>query len=66
MWKAFVEGLDGDLAAREWIAGDRYSFADVTALVTIDFAAKTKLGIEGCSHIGRWHKAASARPSARA
>ncbi|MGN6268393.1 MAG: glutathione S-transferase family protein [Sphingomonas sp.] len=66
MWKAFVEGLDGDLDEREWIAGDAYSFADITALVTIDFARRAGLGIDGCSHIGRWHKAASARPSADA
>lgn len=66
MWKAFVEGLDGHLADRQWIAGDDYSFADITALVTVDFAARAKLDIDGCSHIGRWHKAASARPSASA
>ena len=66
MWKAFAEGLDGHLADSEWIAGDRYSFADVTALVTIDFAARAKLDIDGCSHIGRWYEAASARPSAAA
>jgi glutathione S-transferase len=66
MWKAFAEGLDGHLATSEWIAGDAYSFADVTALVTVDFAAKAGLDIHGCGHIGRWHQAASARPSAGA
>ncbi|TPG43401.1 glutathione S-transferase [Sphingomonas koreensis] len=66
MWKAFVEGLDARLGASEWIAGDTYSFADITALVTVDFAARAKLDIDSCTHIGRWHKAASARPSASA
>ena len=66
MWKAFVEGLNGHLADSEWIAGDRYSFADITALVTVDFAARAKLDILGCGDIARWYKAASARPSAQA
>jgi glutathione S-transferase len=66
MWKAFIKGLDGHLADRDWIAGDTYSFADITALVTVDFAARSKLDVMGCSHIGRWHQAASARPSAQA
>ena len=66
MWKAFVEGLNARLGASEWIAGDTYSFADITALVTVDFAARAKLDIQSCDHIGRWHKAASARPSASA
>jgi glutathione S-transferase len=66
MWKAFAEGLDKHLGHSEWIAGDAYSFADITALVTIDFAAKAGLDVHGCGHIGRWHKAASARPSAAA
>jgi glutathione S-transferase len=66
MWKAFVEGLDGHLADQPWIAGDAYSFADITALVTVDFAAKAGLDIHNCGHIGRWHQAASARPSAGA
>ena len=66
MWKAFVEGLDEHLGHNAWIAGDAYSFADVTALVTVDFAAKAGLDVHGCGHIGRWREAASARPSAAA
>ena len=63
MWKAFVEGLDGHLADQPWIAGDAYSFADITALVTVDFAATADHAVHNCGHIGRWHQAASARPS---
>lgn len=66
MWKAFIEGLDEHLANREWIADDVLSFADITALVTVDFAAKADLDIAGCSNIGRWHKAMASRPSAEA
>lgn len=66
MWKAFVEGLEEHLDGRTWIAGDAYSFADITALVTIDFAAKAGLDIHGCGRVGRWHETVSARPSAKA
>lgn len=67
MWGAFVDALESRLGDRDWIATDTYSFADVTALVTIDFARAAKLSIpEKCRAIARWHAAASARPSAAA
>lgn len=67
MWTGFTAALDGRLADREWIAGDAYSFADITALVTLDFARAAKLTVpEALTHVARWHQAASARPSASA
>lgn len=67
MWGGFVEELDAQLSASEWVAGDDYSFADITALVAIDFATRTKLAVpEGCGAIARWHAATGARPSASA
>lgn len=67
MWDGFIQALDRRLEDREWIAGGGYSFADITALVTIDFARAAKLALpERLVHLGRWHAAASARPSARA
>lgn len=67
MWEAFVEALDAWLERREWIATDAYSFADISALVTIDFAGAAKLAVPGkCRNILRWHQAAAARPSATA
>jgi glutathione S-transferase len=66
MWKAFVEGLDQRLGESEWIAGDRFSFADITALVTVDFAARAELDTHACGHIARWYAVVSARPSAGA
>ena len=64
----FVEALDDQLARHEWIAGDALSFADITALVTVDFAAKPAgLAIpEGAGNLMRWYKAMSERPSAAA
>ena len=67
MWGAFYEWLEARLAAHAWIAGDGFSFADITALVTIDFAQAAKLPAPAPgSAIARWHAAISARPSAEA
>lgn len=67
MWGAFVAALDAQLAEAPWIAGDAFSFADITALVTIDFAKAAKLMVpDNDVHLRRWYDAASARPSASA
>ena len=67
MWDAFVEALEGRLADREWIAGDGYSFADISALITVDFARAAKLTLpDPAPNLTRWYAAASARPSAAA
>lgn len=67
MWAAFVAALDARLAGRAWIATDAYSFADISALVTIDFAKAARLSVgEGAANLRRWYDAASARASAAA
>ena len=67
MWGAFVEALEEQLADREWVTGERYTFADITALVSIDFARAAKLFVaDEARHVHRWHAAATARPSAGA
>jgi glutathione S-transferase len=61
----FFERLDARLADTEFIAGDYYSIADITALVLVDFGAWSKIGIpEGASDLQRWYDAVSSRPSA--
>ena len=63
----FFEMADAALADRAFVCGDAYTIADITALVTVDFAKRIKLEIpERCVHLRRWHAAVSARPSARA
>lgn len=63
----FFERIDARLAQSEHIAGDRYTVADITALVTVDFAAMAKLPMpENCTHLRRWYSLVSARPSAKA
>jgi len=60
----FFERLDRRLADLEFIAGDYYSIADITALVLVDFAAWIKIGIpEGAINLQRWYEAASSRPA---
>lgn len=66
MWGSFIAALDMRLGDSEWIAGD-YSVADISALVTIDFAKVGKLAVpEEATHVRRWYEAVSARPSASA
>jgi glutathione S-transferase len=63
----FLELLDGELAKREFIAGDRFSIADITAMCTVDFMKPARLTVpEGAANVKRWHAAVSARPSAKA
>ncbi|MDR3420208.1 MAG: glutathione S-transferase [Xanthobacteraceae bacterium] len=63
----FFSQLDARLGHSEFVAGPRYSVADITALVTADFAGRAKLLLpEECGHLRRWHMQVSARPSAKA
>jgi glutathione S-transferase len=66
--KDFLADLDTRLAEVRFVAGDDFSAADITALVTVDFAAKALgLPITG-EHpaIKRWYSEVSTRPSAAA
>jgi glutathione S-transferase len=63
----FLQFLNGELATREFVASDRFSVADITTLVAVDFLKPAKIPMpEGLSNVQRWHAAVSARPSARA
>jgi glutathione S-transferase len=65
--EARLAWLDTVLAERPFIAGDRYTIADITALCGIDFGRVSKIRIQPeQTHLARWHAAVSARPSARA
>jgi glutathione S-transferase len=59
--------LDGELATRPFVAGERFSIADITALVGIDFGRVVEIRIQPeQKHLQRWHEAVSSRPSAKA
>ena len=62
-----IAWLDGELAKRRFIAGDRYSIADITALVGIDFGRVSDIRIAPeLKNVARWHQEVSSRPSAKA
>jgi glutathione S-transferase len=63
----FFKSMDARLAGNRFVAGPRYTIADITTLVTVDFAKWVKLAIpQGCTHLRRWHEEVAARPSAKA
>ncbi|MEO5845734.1 MAG: glutathione S-transferase [Caldimonas sp.] len=61
--KFFVD-LDARLAGRDFLAADRFSIADITAVVAVDFArvVKVKAG-EQHPNLQRWRAAMAGRPS---
>ncbi len=64
---AFLPILERQLESGPFVCGARYSVADITALVAIDFMKPAKLAapFEHTS-IAKWHAQVSARPSAHA
>jgi glutathione S-transferase len=59
--------LDRELAGRPFVAGARYTIADITALCAVDFGRVVDVRIApGQENLARWHEAVSARPSAKA
>jgi glutathione S-transferase len=64
---AFYARLNQHMADREFVAGDGFSIADITAMVSIDFAARIKLDLTAqFPNLRRWYEGVSARPSAAA
>ncbi len=55
------------LGDRPFIAGDRFTVADITGLVALDFAKPARIAIPPeLVHLNRWREALKARPSAEA
>lgn len=63
----FFADLDQRLGDSAYIAGDTFSVADITAMVTVDFAAWVKITPqEDQTNLKRWYDDVSNRPSAKA
>ncbi len=63
----FLTLLDRELAAHPYVAGERFSVADITGLVAIDVMKPAKLAVpDELANVRRWHAEISARPSAAA
>lgn len=57
--------LNRVLKDRKFIAGDKFSIADITGLCAVDFAAFVDINIpENCLNLKRWYQEVSDRPSA--
>ena len=62
-----LEWLDRELADRRFVAGERFSIADITALCAVDFGRVIDARIQPeQKHLARWYEAVSSRPSAGA
>src|SRR5260370_16815039 len=64
----FYADFDARLEDVPFVAGADFSAADITAVVTVDFAtAALKIPIPGGSRaLSRWYETVAARPSAKA
>jgi len=59
--------LDGEMADRPFVAGDRYTIADITLLIGVDFGRVSDIRIDPePKNLTRWYGEVSSRPSARA
>jgi len=55
--RATARWLDGELGRRPYVAGDRFTIADITAFCAIEFARgllKFRPGQEGMAHLQAW------------
>ena len=60
--------LDAQIGNKPFIAGDRFTIADITGLVAVDFGVQAA-GVAmdpSLKNLGRWHQSVSSRPSAKA
>jgi len=60
--------IEQELAQRPYLAGPRFTVADITALCAVDFGRISKLRIkpETQPNLAAWHARVSERPSAKA
>ena len=64
--RRYYRKIDEQLRDNRFIAGARFSVADITTLCSVDFARAVEMPIPAdCSGVARWHEEVSARPSAR-
>ena len=64
---AFLELLDAQLADNEFVAGERYSIADITGVVSMDFMKPARIPKpEHLKNVMRWYGQIKARPSTSA
>lgn len=63
-----LQWLDAQIGSKPFIAGDRFTIADITAEVAVDFAVQMA-GVPmdpALNNLARWHQSVASRPSAKA
>ena len=64
---AEFDALDALLVTQAFVAGERFTMADIVAFTTVDFGRPSKLRVDATRPaLLRWYTALGARPSARA
>ena len=62
----FLLTLNDILSDRQYVVGDRFSAADITAMVTVDFAAWVKVRpTDDLTNLNRWYAEVAARPASK-
>ncbi len=62
---ATMRTLDGELAKRPYMAGDRFTMADITAMAGLAYADFAKIDVPpDLAHLKAWQERFAARPSA--
>ena len=64
---SYYQRLDAEFSISKFVAGERFTIADITLLTAIDFAS-SMVGLKpdaGLSNLARWYSEISTRPSSK-
>lgn len=63
-----LEWFERELATRPYVAGDRFTVADITAMCAIDFGKPSDIRIKAETHpnLAAWYQRVAGRPSSKA
>ena len=65
--RRFFQKFEDQLKDKQFVAGDRFTVADITTLCSIDFAKVLGLEVPNdCPSVARWHREVGSRSAARA
>jgi glutathione S-transferase len=63
----FYRKFNEQLKENRFVAGERFTVADITALCSVDFGKIVGIPVpQDCPSLARWHEEVSARPAAKA
>ncbi len=61
----FLRFLNDELAGRPYVAGQRYTIADITTMIAFDFMKPARITCpDEFTHVWRWYREVASRPSA--